>query len=153
ADIIKDGYTDFWEGDGTDNATGKRCKAWMADYQKFYHSPEFEALVFSHSAHPFVGLTSFAARPPKRDGKPQGVEDFRAIGFGAALNVSGSCASLFMGASKFLHADNVLSDKESIEPLVKLYLRDPKTQDAINRATFGIAMADLDSAWKYVGKE
>jgi hypothetical protein len=50
-----------------------------------------------------------------------------------------------------MHADAILKgDKKELENLLELYLRDPKTQDVINRATFGIAMSDMATAWKYL---
>jgi hypothetical protein len=109
-----------------------------------------------------VKLTSYAARPLTRVSGAKDtssfppivdVEKLRAIGYGAALNVSGSCTSLFFGVSKFLHADEILSEKEDIGELAKLYLKDTKTQDVINRATFGIIMSDMSTAWRYLGKD
>ncbi len=151
---------DTWDKD-----TGSRCGDCMVMYQKLYTAPEF-ACMLAFSADKFVKLTSYAARPMNRIEEKNGsgasthpkekyppavdVEKLRAIGYGAALNTSGSCASMYYGVSKFLHADEILSGKEDIQPLLDLYLHDPKAQDVINRATFGIAMADMDTAWRYL---
>lgn len=133
--------------------TGARCNAWMDDYEKLYKSSEF-ACMLAYSADKFTKLTSYAARPAGRTrsqkdtgGYPSivDVKDLRAIGYGAALNVSGSCTSLFFGASQFLGAD--------LGALENLYRKDPKAQDAVNRATWGIVMADLDVAWNYLGRK
>ncbi len=140
--------------------TGKRSTAWMDAYQEMYKSTEF-ACMMAYSADKFVKLTSYAARPAGRtdaakdsEGYPPivDVEKLRAIGYGAALNVSGSCALLYYGAGKYLHADAInKGDAGELEQLKKLYLKDPKAQDSINRATFGIVMADMDTAWAYLG--
>ena len=141
--------------------TGARCDAAMDSYQELYKSPEFSAMM-AFSADKFVKLTSYAARPLARiKGAADtstfppvaDVEKMRAIGFGAALNVSGSCTSMFFGVSKFMHADAILSGAEDISVLEKLYREDTKTQDVVNRATFGVVMSDLESAWRYLGKE
>jgi phosphoenolpyruvate carboxylase len=135
--------------------TGERANACMDQYKQLYDSPEF-ACMMAFSADKFVKLTSYAARPPGRN-RASGdssdyppivdVKELRAIGYGAALNISGSCASLFYGVGDFLN----LKGKEDIAAVEDLYKRDPKAQDVINRATFGVAMADMDTAWKYLG--
>ncbi len=135
--------------------TQPRVHAWVEKYQELYHSEEFKELL-GYSADAFAKLTSFAARPAVREsGKdtvsfPQGVEveKLRAIGYGAALNAAGSCASLYYGASAFLKRGG----EENISRLRTTYLGDPKAQDAINRATYGIVMADMKTAWRYLGE-
>jgi hypothetical protein len=107
----------------------------------------------------------------------------RAISYGAALNTSGTCASLYFGARDFLKLGTlrpkaVLDGDEAHEHLLQIqdaikagnaveqlltpaelkkvyfmYSHSPKAQDAINRATFGVIMADMETAWKYLGKD
>ena len=133
--------------------TKERTEKMIRKYQKdIYGKPEFNALI-SSSANPFVALTQYAARPLKRLGTADGevavfppqikVDGLRAIGFAAALNVAGNTAPLFYGASEYLTGDDVY--------LKQMYMYDPKAQDTINRATYGVIMADMDTAWKYLG--
>jgi hypothetical protein len=137
--------------------TKDRTYAMMEKYGSLYRAPEFSELV-SFSGNMFADMTKFAARPSDRVGapkKPKGflasvnVAETRAIGFGAALNVAGIYAPLFYGGSDYLkgQAEN---DKQAIR---EMYLYDPKAQDTINRMTYGIIMADMDVAWKYLGRE
>ena len=140
--------------------TEKRLTADMNRYQTLYHSKEFSAYL-GFTADPFVRLTSFAARSAARNRSKgdQGdfpplvdVKNLRAIGYGAALNSSGSCASIYYGASEFLglnHNGNIPAGEQ--QALVTLYLNDPIAQDRINRATYGIVMADFNAAWGYLG--
>ncbi len=142
----------MWE-----HETKARTYAMMNTYQDLYKSAEFKELN-AFTARVFVDLTQFAARPPKRIEPvtassektgfppPVDVEKTRAIGFGAALNASGICAPLFYGASRYLEGIETNPDD-----LRKMYLYDPKAQDTINRMTYGIVMADMDVAWKYLG--
>lgn len=123
------------------------------EYTNTSAHPEFTELL-SYSADMFCKLTSFAARPLKRlSGQeseksfPLGVEmdKLRAIGYGGALNASGSSASLYLGLA------NALKDV-STKALANVYQYDPILQDTLNRATYGIAMADLETAWRYLGE-
>jgi hypothetical protein len=122
-------------------------------YTNTREHPEYGALL-SYSADMFCKLTSFAARPVNRVKTGDAVEIFpplvemdglRAIGYGGALNASGSSASLYLGLADAL--ENI-----SMDELKSAYLYEPKLQDTINRATYGIAMADLDAAWHYLGE-
>jgi hypothetical protein len=145
-----------WEAETKD-----RVEAWMDKYQKdLYNAPEFNAYL-GFTSNEFVKLgASFAARSASRAGAAADkgfpplvdVKNLRAIGYGGALNTSGSCGTLFFGASEFLGLDdkgNIPNEKK--EALRKTYLYDYKAQDAINRATFGVVMADMNTAWTYVG--
>jgi phosphoenolpyruvate carboxylase len=133
-----------------------RTFAMMDIYNKLYKSPEFRELN-AYSARIFVDVTQFAARPDKRvtAGKEEkevfppkvDVEKTRAIGFGAALNASGICAPMFYGASEYLK--DIDTDPKILRDM---YMHDPKAQDTINRITYGIVMADMDVAWKYLGR-
>jgi phosphoenolpyruvate carboxylase len=137
-----------------------RVEALMDSYQGLYNSKEFSTYL-GFTADPFVKLTSFAARSASR-ARSKGdkgtfppvldVKNLRAIGYGGALNTSGSCAPLFFGVSDFMGLDdkgNIPEDQKA--DLAKIYLEDFKTQDTINRASFGIAMANMDTAWAYLG--
>lgn len=141
--------------------TKERLSASMTAYQELYKDPTYSAYM-GYTADPFVKLTSYAARSAARNrskgdiGFPPlvDVESLRAIGYGAALNVSGTCAGLYFGASEFLKLDeagNLAAD--SLEETKRLYLQDPIAQDRINRATYGVVMANMDTAWKYLGYE
>ena len=138
-----------------EDLTKPRTDAMIEKYNQLYTSEEFSNLV-SYSANPFVTLTQYAARPLKRVTSAGGseaqfppeakVDGMRAIGFAAALNASGCLAPTFYGGDEYL--------KETEEgQLKKMYLYDPKAQDTINRMTYGIVMADMENAWKYVGCE
>ncbi len=137
--------------------TKDRTYAMMRKYGKLYASDEFRELM-SYSADMYANLTKFAARPTARVGavkKPQGylapvnVKETRAIGFGAALNAAGICAPLYYGGSEYLKSES----KESDSDVRAMYLYEPKAQDTINRMTYGVIMADMDVAWKYLGRE
>lgn len=145
---------------GRKNGTGERLSATMTAYQGLYDDPAYAAYM-GYSADPFVKLTSYAARSAARVGSKsdQGfpplvdVANLRAIGYGAALNASGSCAGLYYGASAFLKGDeNGVLSENNLNELKDLYLKDPIAQDRINRATYGVVMADLDTAWNYLGR-
>jgi hypothetical protein len=138
--------------------TKDRTYAMMEKYGKLYASGEFKELM-SYSADMYANLTKFAARPTARVGaakKPQGylapvdVKETRAIGFGAALNVAGICAPLYFGGSEYLKTG---SEGQGESDLRQMYLYEPKAQDTINRMTYGVIMADMDVAWKYLGRE
>lgn len=140
--------------------TVHRLNKTMSAYQALYDDPTYAAYL-GFTANEFVKLTSYAARPPSRmradrdDGFPPlvDVSNLRAIGYGAALNASGSCAGLYFGVSDFLDLDDQGHIKaEQLPTLRELYVNDPIAQDRINRATYGVIMADMDTAWQYLGK-
>jgi len=140
----------MWE-----NITKQRTYAMMEEYETLYNSEEFKALM-GYTSKPFVDITQYAARPAARVGSTEtqktfppavDVEKTRAIGYGAALNAAGICAPMFFGGSKYLAE----MDTPSAVSLRQMYVLDPKAQDTINRMTYGIVMADMDTAWKYVG--
>lgn len=137
--------------------TRPRTYAMMEKYDTLYTSPEFEQLM-SYSANMFGDMTKFAARPSDRVGAPKkekgflapvSVAETRAIGFGAALNAAGIYAPMFFGGSDYLNTTNPEDEKQ----LRTMYLWDPKAQDTINRMTYGVIMADMDVAWKYLGRK
>lgn len=138
--------------------TKNRLLAQMKCYEGIYTDPAFSAYM-GFTADPFVKPTSYAARAAART---RGTEDkgfpplvdvsnLRAIGYGASLNAAGSCATYFYGAGEFLGLDdNKKIPEDQKKELVQLYLQDPVAQDTINRATYGVVMANMDSAWKYM---
>lgn len=124
-------------------------------YQDFVASPEYGAYLH-YTGDVFAKLTSYAARPTNRVSANATKETFpptvqmgklRAIGYGGALNSCGSCASMFMGLGSI--ADKLASDSEKLQ---QVYAIEPKFQDMINRATYGVIMADMDTAWRYLGE-
>jgi len=130
---------------------------WSNAYQDWYKSPDIK-LLLNDSAANYVGITSYADRPQKRvDSQTEGLdpEKMRAIGFGASFNHSGSCATMYFGASKFFYSDPTHSemDAKELKTVLELYKASPKAQDAINRATLGIANADMDTAWAFLGAQ
>jgi hypothetical protein len=139
-----------WHGAKTQSAPARdRTYAMIAAYETLYQSEDFAALM-RYSAFPFITLTSFSARPVARvEGNaaaetfplPVNVKKMRAIGFGGALNVAGICAPLYCGGSAYLEGGMMR----------KIYQHDPRVQDTINRMTYGVVMADMRVAWKYLG--
>ena len=125
------------------------------DYIEFTSQPEYQAML-SHAANAFSKLTSYAARPATRlhSGSdaptfppPIEIGGIRAIGYGATLNASGSSAGLYLGMGALAEAA-----EKDMKGLVNAYLHDPLLQESVNRATYGVVMADMDTAWKYVGE-
>ena len=142
-----------------ENQTKKRIGAQMDMYKEIYTDPAYSAYM-GFTADPFVKLTSYAARAAARTRSAGGDESFpplvdvsnlRAIGYGAAINTAGSCTTYFYGSSKFLNLDEQghIPEAEKQE-LAQLYLRDPIAQDTINRATYGVVMANMQTAWQYM---
>lgn len=151
-----------WNEDAWNSETNRRLNASIDAYEKLYQDPAYSTY-FGFTADNFVKLTSYGARGAARNraaGDTGGfpphidVKELRAIGYGAALNASGSCAGLFFGASQFLELDDNghISD-DNMAALKKIYLNDPIAQDRINRATYGVVMANMDTAWTYLGYE
>lgn len=140
------------------NETRARTYAMMDKYGELYKSERFEEMM-GNTADMYANLTKFAARPSNRvtsgevkwDGFPARVDVMktRAIGFGAALNASGICAPLYYGGSEYLKTANAQEERQ----LKDMYQWDPKAQDTINRMTYGVVMADMDVAWKYMGHD
>lgn len=151
-----------WDEQAWDAQTNRRLNASIDMYEGLYNDPAY-GVYFGFTADNFVKLTSYGARGASRNRAasdsggfpPQiDVKELRAIGYGAALNGSGSCAGLFYGASAFLELDeNGHIGEENMRALKQLYLNDPIAQDRINRATYGVVMANMDTAWKYLGYE
>lgn len=130
-------------------------------YVEMFSSERFQAFM-SFTANSFAKLTSYAARSQNRVGAGGGdtgfppevdISSLRAIGYGASLNSSGSNASLYYGLRRL--AENMLNeDHPQLYANIKAaYIGDPKMQDTINRATYGVVMADLDNAWRYLGED
>jgi len=143
-----------WNEEGWLTDTKPRLDASMTMYQELYNDPAYSAF-FDYTADIFVKVTSYGARGASRtDTDRPYVEGLRAIGYGAALNASGSCAGLYYGASAFLGCDDAGAiDPENMAKLKELYLKDPIAQDRINRASYGVMMADMKTAWQYLGYE
>ncbi len=132
-----------------------RLMKWSNAYQDWYKSPEIR-LLLEDSAANYSGITSYADRPQQRvaaEKKKLDPKEMRAIGFGASFNHAGSCATMYMGASEFFYtnASQKELDAEGLKNVLSLYQASPKAQDAINRVTLGIANADMNTAWEFLG--
>jgi|GEM_PF-5127508 len=133
--------------------TKPRTEAMINTHQELFYSESFSDLV-SLTAH-YAAATSLGARAMKRPQTGQAannivlfpplmdVREMRAIGYQAALNTSGLCASLYYGISELLE-----KQKQGIS-LKELFMTDPKAENVINTAIYGVIMADMKTAERY----
>jgi phosphoenolpyruvate carboxylase len=127
---------------------------------------DFKAYYQNASGDAAAKAANFSARPPKREGADYVHHTARAIGYNLAMNIAGSCAPLYLGMANFVagcaYSDNV--SLQAMSGLVAIALSgqnlhalyeqthaSTKVQETILRTSYGLAMADFDTAWKYLG--
>lgn len=117
--------------------------------------PYYNDYIAHCSAHPFVSAFSYSNRPDavvvnKKPGETGNVTPpppvvagkLRAIGHNANLMLAGGCNSMWEGmdASK-VNVKEFLDEIRAFAPL----------QDLLARVSFGLAMTDINTAWKWTG--
>jgi len=139
----------------------ERCDKGSRHYQELYKNDAYTKMLTLASGSAFAKLISFAARSAARqravgandDSYPPytDVEAQRAIGYGMSL--MNTAHQLYYGMEAFATNGQGTLTEETVEANAKrvaeIYNRCPNLQNVINRATYGVMMADMKNAWKF----
>ena len=140
-----------------------RCEHGTQTYQKLYESTAYNDMLSLASASAFGKMIAYAARKSQRARAssnkadvtqyPQATdtENQRAISYGMAL--MNTAHHLYYGMEAFATQGAEPLTTENIQQyarkVAKIYEQSPNIQNSINRATYGVMMADMKNAWKF----